>query len=239
MERSTDRYCFKSIAAILIMCVFASCLTGCGNSEDKYRKQLKSAYPEWYEYLSPALDDVTVTEYKTASGMIQIGVENKSSENSFVKLAKLHNEFIGKNPAYFTNSERFYFCKYKSGKFQCCLASYPNINIGSYRKIENKNEVFVGENGKLIYGAVAYDDIGSLYDTKGNYLLKDVNVLFLDICAKGKDSLPASSDWNFLSKFTGLEKIVLITNWEYDANEKMYSAINSYHPKFTIYTSSL
>ena len=236
MKDTTKRHILKSAAAVLALFILTLSFAGCGAKGD-VKEQIKRAHPEWYESIKPALDELKVTGYTEKDGAITIEIKNSTYSNDFARLGELHNTFIGKNPNYFSNGERFYFSLYKDGEVICYLSSCADIKVPKSRDQIDRYEIVEKETGRILYASVLYDELSCLTSGKSSMLLKDLHVLFVNINSPQKGTKNEITDWSFIGKFTGLKKMVLVTNWEYDPSDSMYDTFASYYPQIKVFTS--
>lgn len=224
----------RKIISLMLVLVFAvSLLSGC--SGYKSPKRIKSSYPEWIEYLKPVLDAVKVTDYTENDNCIYL--ETQGSLADYGKLITTHNEFIEKNPDYFSKGEKIKFADYSGGRtLRHFYNSVDSDDLMTYLN-GGKADIYPDRNGKMICTFIDWPGEAWVFgdDNINTQLgfLSEVKVLVLDV--RGENGHP--DKWDFLKFYPNLERLVLITNWEYDTGETMYEDIISMCPDVKIITA--
>lgn len=229
------------IKLLTLLMLFLMPVCGCelnvSKNENVISKKYGTDYEEYFDYMQTRLNCLSVGAYYENADGIKLFLSDKKNYDfdvSFADALDTHNAFTDANGSYFSKDMKIVYAEENAGNI------YQFSNKPDFFGIsEDSKEIIIQNNNQFTYCLVNFSKITNSWNCPAGDYRDNIKVIAVDVTksgAKGSKLIP--SDFSFLSDFSNLEKVVFLTDWEYDENESFYDEVIKNYPNLEIYTSS-
>lgn len=227
------------IPILIMIFVFLGCNTSVPQGTNIISRKYETDYEDYFNYLQPYLECMDVDAYYETEEGIDLYLTYRSNydmEESFADVIEAHNLYVLRNDSYFPKDFNVSIREIMNGKYYC-YSNEPSL-FGLKGDISQ-----ITVDNKDIFQYCLVDDykVKNDFDIPTGDYCNELKVLAIEITgsgAPGTHGVPPS-DYTFLSNFPNLQKLILITDWDYDSKESFYCDILAHYPDLEIYTAPL